>query len=117
MLKIRPDQLERLGDDLLSKFKSNLTVFLTDTYPESFPEGNNKDASGFVETGIEKAQTYGIAIESEITEFVERMVTYGEDFDNSGEYEWIEEILNNPDIAGDEKMGHIALVELDESLN
>ena len=117
MLKVRGEQIAHIGSIMFEQYRSDLSAYLAATYPESFHSNTDEKTVTFVTKGLTKAASYGITMESEITEFVERMVTYGKEFDQSGEYEWVEEILNNAEIPGNEKMGHIAMVELEAHLN
>jgi hypothetical protein len=100
MLVIREEQMKVLSRYMVDQFQNDAGKYLRRKFPEKtagMPEG---ELRGLIQTGIENAQKYGIAVEADVVRYLECMMTYGIAFDSDAATPWAGKILNDPGLLG-----------------
>ena len=114
MLRIRPEQLKVLEEVQLDRFKAEAADHIRNFWPHVAQAQGEVDVAKTVATAVERTRTYRIDDEYDVLRYINLMYSLGHDFDT--EIKWAEDILNEPDRSGrnrvDELMEH-ALAEED----
>lgn len=110
MLKIRKEQSDALSRSLVDRFVRQVVSHLEDDLKEyidrlGIDDGNLED---FVRLGMEKSKNYGIVFEEDIERYIECMVVFGPDFDHNLKYPWAENILNDKEKDGEQKVEELS---------
>ena len=103
-MNIRSEQAETLGIERRKEFERRVIQDLTRTYPEEVWRLRGGALEPHVSEAIDKALSYGIASEQDVSAFVHLTFGLGENFESDPRYPIAAGILNNPDLAGHEKI-------------
>lgn len=95
MLVIRSEQLARLNDAHLDSW---LASHIERHFEEEAALLTPAELSSIVAHGRKRAADYGIDAPSDVTVYVDLMMTFGRDFDKDSEHPWAAEILNDQTI-------------------
>ena len=107
MLTIRKEQMQVLGEYMLQMFKNRMIRHLREAFLVQLEKITDEELCALVDTGIEKAEYYGIKAEDDVQNFLEFMVSYSPDFDTNPETSWAGSILSRKDLEGSSKMIHL----------
>ena len=111
-LIIRKKQKEALSKYMLKEFEDRMVVHLKTTFPNQTKDMPEPDLRGMIQVGVDKAKGYDIAIEEDVQQYLEYMVSYGADFDANPKMSWAGDILRTKNLDGTTKMDRIDEYEL-----
>jgi len=100
MLIIRDDQKEVLGNYMLKKFENALVDHLNQYFPEKCRALGETGVLENIRLGIERAKSYGIVIEYQVSLYINLMFTLGRNFDSDPDLPWAIETLKDPSLDG-----------------
>ena len=92
MLIIRQAQLDEIGKAKLNNFIQQMFDFLRKTFEKKFQKLSNDELIHFIKEGIEKAQSYEIKTEIQISKYIVIMTKLNTEFDQQA---WAKRILRN----------------------
>ena len=107
MLLIRDEQIEVLLSYKLKQFEDLMVEHLNTYYPGKCERLGDKAVREAIQYGIEKANTYTIHIEYDVSRYINLMFTFGRDFDTDPNYPWASGILNDEDSISTRKMDEL----------
>ena len=116
MLRMRPQQMQALALDRQAAFRREARELLQRVWPEGCEELGEEGLDELVATGTERGLDHGIVDGGELTRWLELSILLGEDFETSGDYPWVAEILDDETLDGSLKMRqlrHRTRVEID----
>lgn len=109
MLRIRKEQMEVFEKYATSVFNNKMISYLRNAHPEQTSATSDEDLIALVESGSDKADSYGIVEDDDVQRFLGCMLVYGCDFDTDRDRPEVQQILGDTRLDGEEK---IDLVEL-----
>ncbi len=114
MLIIHKEQMRAFEAKFRREFIDRTTRETSKKFPEQieemFPAEERENQTRFlVKRGIEKANSYGIEAEADVTRFIDFMFLLSPNFDEASDTEWAREILDEQETSGHLK---IQLIEL-----
>ena len=109
MLIIRQEQRQVLSDYMYKRFVDDMTIHLRTNYTKQVEKTRETDLRKMIEDGIEKAEQYEVVTVTDVTRYLEYMVTLGQHFDVDSQIDWVGQILRTKDMNGTEKMNDIGL--------
>lgn len=112
MLSICKKQMEIFSNTMLKRFEYRLLEHLRERFPEQTKDLPDEKILFVVQTGMKKAETFGIIYEDDIRRFIEYLVIYGTRLDIREDFQWIGDILHRDDLNGTAKMDRIDTLEL-----
>jgi hypothetical protein len=107
MLVIRDEQMEALRQYMLRSFQNRMVSHLRTDFPEETSEMSDEELQTLVQTGMDKAESYGIVYEDDIQRFLDYMLIHGPDFDQDDSHPEVQAILRDEEMDGEEKMDEI----------
>lgn len=99
--------MKTFEDEGYEQFVDQTIIYLQTNYPEQTKDTSTPDLRKFVETGVEKAEPYGVETETDVRRFLGCMLELGEDFDVTPQTAWAGEILRDESASGTLKMDKI----------
>jgi glucose-6-phosphate 1-dehydrogenase len=109
MLVIRDDQIEAFDESMLRNFRNHMVSHLRRVCPEEASDMSDEELRALIQGGIDKAESYEILEDEDVRRFVEYMLILNPDFDQDSSFPKIQEILNDEEMDGTEKMDEIDL--------
>ena len=113
MLTIRKEQMDILSAYSREQFEWRMVKHLREKFPDRTKDLADEKIRVVVQSGMKKAEGYGIDYEDDIRQFLEYLVIYGTRLDVREETQWIGDILRRNDLSGAAKMNLIDSRELD----
>ena len=113
MLTIRKEQMDVLSAYSREQFEWRMVKHLREKFPDRTKDLADEKIRVVVQSGMKKAESYGIDYEDDIRQFLEYLVIYGTRLDVREETRWIGDILRRNDLSGAAKMNLIDSRELD----
>ena len=107
MLVIRDDQIEAFDESMLRNFKNRMVSHLREACPEETSDMSEEELRALIQGGIDKAESYEIFEDDDVRRFLEYMLILNPDFDQDSSFPEIQEILNDEEMDGTEKMDEI----------
>ena len=107
MLVIRNDQIEAFDESMLRSFKNRMVSHLRTACPEETSDMSEEELRALIQGGIDKAESYEIFEDDDVRRFLEYMLILNPDFDQDSSFPEIQEILNDEEMDGTEKMDEI----------
>jgi glucose-6-phosphate 1-dehydrogenase len=107
MLVIRDEQIKALDESMLRSFKNRMVSHLRRTCPEETSGMSDEELRTLIQDGINKAESYQIFEDNDVRRFLEYMLILNPDFDQDSSFPEIQEILNDEEMDGTEKMDEI----------
>lgn len=101
---IREAQRQEFAKQSQKKFEDKMVVHLNKAFTEEAKNWQEEDLREFIRRGMQKAFSYKIEIEADVSRFIEYMFCYGENFDTSEKLEWFQPVLNSEELDGTQKM-------------
>jgi hypothetical protein len=99
--------MESLKADRRAQFEEGVAAHLERAYPEEVWDAAPEDLRARVHESVEKALSYGIDIEKDVSAYVDITFELGESFDTDPEQEWAGKILRDETLSGTEKIAKI----------
>ena len=93
MLTIRNAQLDALSSPIQERFGETALRRLLQLHPEECALLGDPELRNMVTRSQIKADVYGLITRGQIYQFVESTLLLGDDFDESPEYPWAQELL------------------------
>ena len=112
MLTIRREQMEALGRYSLDQFEAAMIRHLRTRFPAQTETRIDSDLREMIKNGIGRAAVYDITLENDVKRYLEYMVLYGPEFDQTPQTAWAGDILRADDLDGTEKIDRIDEAEL-----
>jgi hypothetical protein len=106
-LVIRQEQIDAFKGHMIAEFVERMVVHLPQTFPEQLHAMPEPELHSLVHQGIEKADGYGVVLETDVQRYLECMVMLNPKFDTTPETEWAGKILNDGTLTGTQKMDSI----------
>jgi len=107
MLVIRDEQIEALDESMLRSFRNQMVSHLRKACPEETSNMSEEELGSLIQGGIVKAESYEIFEDDDVRRFLEYMLILNPDFDQDSDFPEIQEILNDEEMDGTEKMDEI----------
>ena len=98
MLQIRKQQMEAFEADAARWFETQMVADLKRRWPEQCAALGEEGVRASVQSGIERAEGYGIVMRDDVAGFIRLMYELSPEFDTDQRYPWIAEVLNDPDL-------------------
>ena len=105
---IRKWQMLAFEEDARRRFVRRAIAALRARFPKRLENTSDDTLMATVNTGWERAGTYGIEDESWVLEFLGYLVQFGDDFPETPETAWGREVLQRTELTQEER-----IVELD----
>jgi len=107
MLVIRDEQIKALDESMLRSFRNRMVSHLRTACPEETSDMSDEELRALIQRGIDKAESYEIFEDDDVRRFLEYMLILKPDFDQDSSFPEIQEILNDEEMDGTEKMDEI----------
>ena len=107
MLRIRKEQMDILGEDMLKKFEDYMVIHLRQRFAGQLKDTSEKAIRAIVQKGISKAKCYDIRIEYDVERYIDLMFILGDDFDTAEKTLWASELLRNNKMPPKERINSI----------
>jgi hypothetical protein len=104
VLNIRKEQLDVLAVDQRKRFLARMVTWIATEHANRHDEWGEQGTVRFVQSGIEKAASYGILTEGAIAVMLELMIEVGLDFERAPDRKWIHNMLAHRAMPGFMKM-------------
>jgi len=104
MLIIRKEQVGAFNKAMLERFENLMVDHLAMYFPDQCEKMGEESVREAILYGMERAKTYGIIIEQDISMYLNLMFTFGRDFDKDSALTWMAEILNNENLGASSRM-------------
>jgi hypothetical protein len=101
---LRNAQVEAFRASLMSDFERRAMDDLRSSFPDKLAGSSDDDIRTLIRSGLEKARSYEVVNEADITRYFEYMVEYGVDFDIAPTSAWAAPILTSQLMTGHMKM-------------
>ena len=88
---IRPQQMEKLSDYMYQRFVDRMVAYLRSRFAKETSNVTNDELRQTVKVGIDRAERHGVTDESDVRRYLEYVMSYGANFDES---DWAAPILN-----------------------
>lgn len=106
-MKIRKEQMAAFAADRRRQFVDRVIAHLEQAYPEAVWDADPNDLRRRIDQTIDRAMSYGIAIEKDVGAFIDFTYDLGESFDTEPENEWARSILLRGDLDGSAKIAEL----------
>lgn len=111
MIIIRREQMETFENVAMRAFEDRMLAHLRENHPDKIQDMNDEQLLGLIRQGIRRAETHEVVIEWDVCRYLELVVLYGLEFDESPETTWAGEILRSKELDGTGKMDRIGHYE------
>lgn len=113
MLIIRSAQMDALSRHARKVYEERLSRYLAQSFPEQCarlpPAPEGEPVRAFVRAVIDRAATYRIDVERDVTRYAELVLLHGERFEETPGLEWSRPLLHHATLPGSAKMELIDL--------
>ncbi|MEM7260866.1 MAG: hypothetical protein AAF488_02685 [Planctomycetota bacterium] len=105
MLKMRPEQIAAFEHRQREKYETKTVAHLREIFPTetSEAEGGEEEIRGWIRAGIERADSFGINRERDVTLFIDLDVGISAEFEKRRDMAWARDILED-DLPGTTKI-------------
>jgi len=93
MLIIRDEQMEALRKGMLGNFEDRMVVHLKKFFPGQCHKLGEEEVRKAIRHGINRAKTYGIVTQRDVSKYLNIMFVFGLNFDEDPRYPWITKII------------------------
>jgi hypothetical protein len=104
MLTIRKEQMAVLSAYMRETYFQQTLLKLARLFPDDPRLRDETTMRALVETGIQRAASYGIVQQRAVTLFIFLQHEFGPNFEKQPDKRWMERILTNKDYDGEEKL-------------
>ena len=106
-MEIRREQMQALADERRALFEERLIAHLENAYPEKLWTSTPEAVRERVRRAVDKALSYSVRTERDVTSFVDLTFELGEGFDIDPRFDWAGEILRDDSLDGRDKVARI----------
>jgi hypothetical protein len=99
--------MQELSDTMRARFIINALNHLKERFPRRTAKMSDEDIHTLIQTGLNKAESYGISEDEYILALIEYMLVLGHDFDTGDEYPWARKIFKIRNLDGELKIGRL----------
>ena len=96
MLVIRAEQMQALSKVQAKAFEDRMVAHIQEFFPDHHAAMKEDGARELIHLGIERAARYGIIAERDVCMYIEMMIAFGPDYDESARLSWAGRMLRNP---------------------
>jgi hypothetical protein len=107
MFNINQGLWTALSEDCQIQFFQRLVDDMGDRYPEEAVDVSDEDFRARVQRAMDRALTYGLTDERTVAGYVQITFELGDSFEDDEDNEWAVEILNAPQMDGNQKIDAI----------
>jgi hypothetical protein len=100
MLTMRPEQMQKFSEAALKRFEDQMVIHLNKFFPEQCKAAGEPKLRETIQYGVQRATAYRITRSSDVCKYIDLMVVFGRDFDQSPQQAWAGEILNSKSVKG-----------------
>lgn len=98
MLRIRKQQQDAFSEAQVADFERRTAVHLRSFFPKDCQALDEPALHELIRHGIDRAATFGVVSERDVTLYLDVMMTLGPDFDRDPKLPWAYEILIEPEL-------------------
>lgn len=108
MLMIRNDQMKAFREYMLKQFEDLQVTHLNKHFPEDCQALGEPGVREAIRYGIERAKSYDILIEYDVSRYINLMFGFGRDFDMDTTLGWVSTVLKDEGmLSGSVKMDRL----------
>jgi hypothetical protein len=85
--------METLRKGMLENFEARMVDHLKKFFPEQYQSLGEKEVRKAIRRGMNRAKTYGIITQRDVSKYLNIMFVFGLNFDQDTRYPWISKIL------------------------
>ena len=104
-LRIRQEQMSVFSDYMNESFARRAALYLRVNHPNATDSLTAVELHEFIDTGVDRAAKHSLTRENEIGVFLELMLLFGVDFDQTTA--WAAELLQNSDLSAADKLDRL----------
>jgi hypothetical protein len=93
MFTLRQQHTEAFNKDIRRRFEERMHAHVNQFFPAKCQALGEAAVREWISHGIERAQTYGIVAERDVSKYIDIMFVFGRDFDAGSRYPWAAPIL------------------------
>lgn len=93
MLIIRDDQMETLRKGMRDNYEDRLVDHLNKFFPDQCQKLGDKETRKAIRHGMNRAKSYGIVSQRDVSKYLNIMFIFGLDFDKDPRYPWAAKIF------------------------
>jgi hypothetical protein len=90
---IRSEQMKEMAEVSRERFDKNTAAYFRKHYPEEPVTKDDSKLAGFINHGVDKAASFGIAREVDVIRFLEVLLVTGVEFETSAGTSWVSDYL------------------------
>jgi hypothetical protein len=98
--------MQALSQYMLASYQERMARRIAADFPVEFEKLGDK-VGDFIRQGIEKAGSYGIEAESDVSRYIDLTLRFGAGFESLDKMKWAAVILEDESISGRAKMDFI----------
>jgi hypothetical protein len=101
MLTLRPEQMRAFSEAALKRFEETMLAHLKKFFPDKYEAAGEPKVRKLIRYGIERAASYDITAQRDVSRYIDLMMTLGPDFDQDKQLPWAGQILrtrNKPEV-------------------
>jgi hypothetical protein len=106
-MKIRPEQMAALGNDMLDELVGTAAAMITIRYPEVAHSRTPGELDALVRACIDEAVGFGLTSARGALKYIEYRIELREDIMHSPKLAWAREILTDPKLREAQKLARI----------
>ena len=107
MLIIRKEQMEALSAHARAKFISVMRRHLEGAFPERCAEFGEERVRALIESGMTKAEGFGLVAEQDVAGLIHFMFESHPEFDRRPEFGWAVEVLRDTSVEPTERVDRL----------
>jgi len=107
MLVIREKQMRAFRAYMTNRFEDRMVLHVKEYFPKEFGALGEDAVRETIRHGIDRAWAYEIAVEHDVSRYINLMFTYGKDFDLNPALSWAAAILNDTKLSGPSRMDRL----------
>lgn len=107
MLVIRSEQMDMLQAHMTKQFVNRMVQHVKEFFPEEFTSLGEDTVRETIEYAIDRAQSYDITVEYDVSRYINLMFTFGRDYDIDPALPWAKEVLINTKVSGFSKVDRL----------
>jgi hypothetical protein len=96
MLIIRKEQMAVFSRAELEEFGDRMVKHLNKCFSEECKSLGEPEVRKLIQYGVGRAASYGITVERDVCKYIDLMMAFGVDFDQSTHHSWASNVLNHP---------------------
>lgn len=93
MFTLRQQHTEAFNNDIRRRFKERMVAHVNHFFPAQCQALGEAAVREWISHGIDRAQSYGIVAERDVSKYIDIMFVFGRDFDADPRHPWAAPIL------------------------